>query len=73
MLADEALDRLAGRSPDEAQADPMLEFVDLYADRIADIIIDRIAKRVESEPVDSEVRKQVAPPRPPGRTTRTSG
>jgi hypothetical protein len=67
VLADEALDRLSGRDGDEAQADPTLEFVRLYANEIADIIIDRIAARVEAEPVDSAVRKEVAPPRPPGR------
>ena len=36
-------------------------------DALADVIIDRIAARVEKEPEGSAIRKEVAPPRPPGK------
>lgn len=34
---------------------------------LADTIIDRIAARIESEPEGSATRKEIAPPRPPGK------
>jgi len=37
------------------------------ADALADVIIDRIAARIEREPETSEIRKEIAPPRPPGK------
>lgn len=43
------------------------------ADAFADVIIDRIAARVEQEPEGSDIRKEVAPPRPPGRTPKGGG
>lgn len=38
-----------------------------FADAFADIVIERIAARVEKEPENSAVRKEIAPPRPPGK------
>lgn len=38
-----------------------------FADAFADVVIDRIAARVEKEPEGSAIRKEVAPPRPPGK------
>lgn len=50
-------------SDDEAADDA---FVDV-ADSLADVIIDRIAARVNREPEDSAIRQEVAPKRPPGK------
>jgi len=36
-------------------------------EEFADTIIDRIAARVEKEPEGSDIRKEIAPPRPPGK------
>lgn len=47
--------------------DDVREAIADAADAFADHIIDRIAARVEREPEGSAIRKEVSPPRPPGK------
>lgn len=59
----EALVALGEAQDNEEVADALAN----AAEAFADILIDRIAARVEREPEGSPVRKEVAPPRPPGK------
>lgn len=54
---------VAEDATEEEQIDALVDAADAFADHI----IDRIAARVEKEPENSDIRKEVAPPRPPGK------
>jgi hypothetical protein len=66
-IEDEAVqlfvDALVDLGVDQTEADAVGQLVE----SLADIIINRIADRVEREPEGSAVRKEISPPRPPGK------
>ena len=66
-LAQAICDLFPDIDPSDGEIEVVAGALQTVFDVFADTIIDRIAARVEKEPEASDIRKEVAPPRPPGK------